>query len=127
MAERVSVTGLDHIVLNVSDPERSLDFYCDTLGLVPERVDEWRHGDVPFPSVRVNSSTIIDLVTKPRQGENVDHFCLVVQAMDFGGLKEQGQLRIVDGPGVRYGARGNGTSIYVRDPDDNVIELRYYV
>ena len=58
MTDELRVTGLDHVVLNVADVERSLAFYCDELGLAPERVDEWRRGEVLFPSVRVDAHTI---------------------------------------------------------------------
>ena len=55
----VKVVGLDHIVFRCADIERSLAFYADTLGLVPERVSEWRAGEAPFPSVRITPTTII--------------------------------------------------------------------
>jgi catechol 2,3-dioxygenase-like lactoylglutathione lyase family enzyme len=122
----IRVVALDHVVLNVADVERSLGFYVGTLGLEPVRVDEWRRNEVLFPSARVDSSTIIDLVQLPRTGENADHFCLVVTPMDFAALTKSGELDVVDGPDIRFGARGNGTSLYIRDPDRNVVELRYY-
>lgn len=122
----VRVEGLDHIVLNVADVERSLRFYCGLLGLEPVRLGEWRRGTVPFPSARIDGSTIIDLVAKERSGENADHFCLVVTPTDFGALRDGGQLDVIEGPGTRFGARGYGTSLYVRDPDANVVELRSY-
>ena len=120
------VVGLDHIVVNSADVERSLAFYCDELGLAAERVEEWRRNEVIFPSVRVDASTIIDLLPTTRSGENVNHFCLVVDPADFEAVKESGRFDVVDGPAVRFGARGDGTSLYVRDPDGNVVELRYY-
>lgn len=123
---RLHVTGLDHIVINSPDVDRSLAFYCDTLGLRPERVDEWRRREVLFPSVRVNESTIIDIFPTERTGENLNHFCLTIEPTDFDAIKASGQLEVVDGPAVRYGAKGDGTSLYIRDPDGNVIELRYY-
>jgi catechol 2,3-dioxygenase-like lactoylglutathione lyase family enzyme len=126
MAQDIRVTGLDHIVLNVADVERSLGFYLDELGLEPVRVEEWRAGGVPFPSARVDAATIIDLLAADRGGVNADHFCLVVQAMDFHALKESGRLDVVDGPDKRFGARGDGISLYIRDPDGNTVELRYY-
>lgn len=71
----VRVIGFDHIVLNVVDVERSVAFYVE-LGLRPVRLDEWRRGEVFFPSLRVDDHTIIDLLAAPRSGTNVDHFCL---------------------------------------------------
>jgi catechol 2,3-dioxygenase-like lactoylglutathione lyase family enzyme len=122
----VTVTCLDHIVLNVADAERSLRFYCDELGLAGVRIEEWRRQGAPFPSVRINASTIIDIVQLARTGENTDHLCLVVESTDFEALKASGRFEIVDGPDRRYGARGDGTSLYIRDPDRNTVELRYY-
>ena len=120
------VVGLDHIVLNVSDVERALAFYTGALGLAPVRVEAWRQKEVLFPSVRVDDTTIIDLVALPRTGENVDHVCVVVEKTDFAALKESGRFEVVDGPDRRFGAQGDGMSLYIRDPDGNVVELRYY-
>ena len=126
MTDELRVTGLDHVVLNVADVERSLAFYCDELGLAPERVEEWRRGEVFFPSVRVDAHTIIDLLATPRTGENADHLCLVVEPTDLDAVKASGRFEVVDGPATRFGARGNGTSLYVKDPDGNTVELRHY-
>jgi len=123
---RFRVTGLDHVVLNVADVERSLAFYCGELGLEPERVDEWRRGEVPFPSVRVDAGTILDLLAAPRTGVNADHLCLVVEPVDLAAVKESGRFVVLDGPATRFGAQGNGTSLYVADPDGNTVELRHY-
>jgi len=122
----VHVVGFDHVVLNVVDLERSLAFYCDGLGLTPERVDEWRRGNAPFPSARVSATTVIDFVAAPRTGENANHVCLVIEPTDFDALKATGRFDVVDGPATRWGARGNATSLYIRDPDGNTVELRYY-
>ena len=126
MSDELRVTALDHVVLNVADVERSLAFYCGELGLAPVRVDEWRRGEVFFPSVRVDSQTIIDLVALARTGENADHLCLVVEPIDLDALKASGRFEVVDGPDVRFGARGDGASLYVKDPDGNTVELRHY-
>ncbi|MFE9956205.1 VOC family protein [Micromonospora sp. NPDC005299] len=122
----VRVTGFDHLVLAVTDVEVSLQFYCDTLGLAPVRVDRWRAGEVPFPSVRVNADTIIDLVRGEPDGSNVDHFCLVVEPLDWAEVIESGVFTVLTGPVPRFGARGTATSLYVRDPDGNTVELRWY-
>jgi catechol 2,3-dioxygenase-like lactoylglutathione lyase family enzyme len=120
------VTGFDHLVLNVADVERSLAFYCGLLGLEPVRVDAWRAGAAPFPSVRVDAATIIDLVAAARGSANVDHFCLEVEPLDWHEVVAAGTFTVVDGPAVRFGARGEGESLYVRDPDGNTVELRWY-
>ena len=126
MTGELRVTGLDHVVLNVADVERSLAFYCGELGLAPERVEEWRRGEILFPSVRVDAHTIIDLLAAPRTGENADHLCLVVEPVDLEAVKASERFDVVDGPATRFGARGNGKSLYVKDPDGNTVELRHY-
>jgi len=126
MSNGIRITALDHVVLNVADVERSLAFYTQELGLEPIHVEEWKRGERFFPSVRIDAGSIIDLLALPRTGENLDHFCLVVDPMDFDALKDSGLFDVVEGPAIRFGARGDGTSIYLRDPDQNLVELRYY-
>jgi catechol 2,3-dioxygenase-like lactoylglutathione lyase family enzyme len=120
--------ALDHIVLVVADVERTLDWYGRHAGLAAERVDEWRAGEVPFPSLRVDPDTIIDVVpgyaVDERRG-HLDHICFVVSPDDLAGLTGDQQLEIVD-KGPRFGARGIGESVYVRDPDDLLVEFRTY-
>ena len=123
---KIRPLGFDHIVLSVADVERSLAFYCGTLGLEPMRVDEWRDKKVRFPSARVNAETIIDLAFGERSGTNLDHFCLVIEPIDFDALLNSGEIEIERGPAVRTGAKGDGHSVYLRDPDQNLVELRYY-
>ena len=120
------VIGFDHLVLNVEDVERSLAFYCGPLGLEPVRLEEWRSGKAPFPSVRVSPTSIIDLVQGPRGESNVDHICLAVEPLDWRQVIDSGVFTVVDGPGRRFGARGHGESVYVLDPDGNTVELRWY-
>ncbi len=120
------VEGLDHLVLVVADVERSLRWYGEGLGLDPVRVEEWRQGAAPFPSVRVDATTLIDLVPGRRTGENVAHLCLVVDRGDIDDVVTSGRFDVVEGPGLRFGARGMGTAVYIRDPDGNVVELRCY-
>lgn len=122
----MEVRGLDHIVLNVADVDRSLAWYADLIGLEPLRVDMWRQGQAPFPSVRVEPGTIIDLVRSDRTGTNVDHLCLVVTRSDIDAIVTDTRFAVVDGPGSRYGARGEGWSMYVNDPDGNTVEFRSY-
>ncbi len=125
-AAHMGVYGLDHVVLRVADGERALAFYCGRLGLEPVRADAWRRGEVPFPSARVDEATLIDLLPGRRTGENLDHLCLVVERSDVDAATASGDLEVIEGPVTRFGARGDGTSVYVRDPDGNVIELRCY-
>ena len=132
----LQVTDLDHIVLRVRDVEGAIEFYTQVLGLQPHRVEEYRKGEVPFPCARVNSGTIIDLLPSPDQRpigdgpRNLDHYCLTIAATDMERLSEElaerGVEVVSDAPGQRSGARGTATSIYIRDPEGNRIELRHY-
>ena len=74
----VRVVGHDHVVFCVADPERSLAWYRDKLGLATERETEWRAGEVPFLSIRVDAGTVIDLLVAERTGINVDHVSMRV-------------------------------------------------
>jgi catechol 2,3-dioxygenase-like lactoylglutathione lyase family enzyme len=132
----IKVTELDHIVLNVKDIDRSLDFYANVLGLKIERLDEFRAGKIGFPSVRINEHTIIDL-SRMKDGNgatedihrNLNHFCLVVEKEDFSGIVDYlkgHNVSILTGPISRWGARGRATSVYFHDPDANEIEIRAY-
>jgi len=131
----VKITEMDHIVLRVKDVETSLKFYTETLGLKPERIEEWRAGKVRFPSARINADTIIDLFASDQEPidkdgiKNQDHYCMVIEKTDMEELKSKFEsmgVGIQAGPGQRWGSHGDGTSLYVYDPDDNVVELRHY-
>lgn len=122
----VTVSGLDHLVLNVADTRRSVAWYAERLGLAVERFGEWERGEAPFVSVRIDDRTVIDLLESPRTGTNVDHLCVVIDAPDLDALASSGEFKVLEGPVQRWGARGWGHSIYVEDPDDNVVELRTY-
>jgi catechol 2,3-dioxygenase-like lactoylglutathione lyase family enzyme len=129
---------MDHIVLNVVDDEKMIAFYSKVLMFAPERLEEYRAGDVPFPSVRLNSDTIIDLFPKKmwqksaraaRGRENLNHFCIALSKGTWEKLLERLQankVTIEEGSVPRWGAHGTGTSIYFRDPEGNLIEARYY-
>ena len=124
---------LDHVVFEVRDPTASVSFYRDVLGLAPVRLEEFRRGDAPFPSVRVSADCIVDLFPPPLwQGDapvNPNHTCLTVSRAELAALEER-----LGGAGVaverrrdhNFGARGYGKAIYFRDPDGIVIEVRHY-
>lgn len=131
----VNITEMDHIVLRVKDVEVSLRFYTELLGLRPERVEQWRAGEIRFPSARLNDDTIIDFFATDQQPigkdgvRNQDHFCMVIAPTDMDDLKSRFEaigVGIQAGPGKRWGAHGDGISLYIYDPDDNVVELRHY-
>ena len=122
----VRVAEIDHVVFNVTDAEKSVAWWHDLLGLEPVRLEEWRRGEVPFVSVRINEGTILDLFVLDRTGENVDHMAIHVVDVDLDELAASGPFDVVRGPLDVFGARGQGRGLYVRDPDGNVIELRTY-
>ena len=131
----VKITEMDHIVLRVKDVETSLKFYTETLGLKPERIEEWRAGKIRFPSARINADTFIDLFASDQEPidkdgvKNQDHYCMVIEKTDMEELKSKFEamgVGIQAGPGQRWGSHGDGTSLYIYDPDDNVVELRHY-
>lgn len=129
---------MDHIVINVVDIDKMLTFYMEVLQLPGERLEEFKEQKVPFPSVRLTKDTIIDLFpkklwqkTNPKDvcRPNLNHFCFSTDKRSWGNLQsrlEQHGVPIDDGPAKRWGAHGSGVSIYFRDPEDNVIEVRYY-
>lgn len=122
----VRVVSLDHVVIVTKDVERLLAWYRDDLGLAAEGVDEWRAGELPFPSVRVDATTIVDILAGEPTGKNVDHLCFVVSPGDIDAIVNSERFEVLAGPTPRSGARGVGTSVYVHDPDGNLVELRHY-
>jgi catechol 2,3-dioxygenase-like lactoylglutathione lyase family enzyme len=127
MTAPLRIVGHDHVVLNVADPERSLAWYRDKLGLAPEREAEWRAGEVPFLSLRLDETTVIDLFTAERTGTNVDHFSMrVADDVDLAAVAASGEFEVVAGPMRIWGAQGHGIGIYVTDPDGNTVELKHY-
>jgi catechol 2,3-dioxygenase-like lactoylglutathione lyase family enzyme len=127
MVDGPHVVDFDHIVLNVRDIEASLAFYCGELGLEPVRVDEWRRGECGFPSARVSESFLIDFGTGvPSANRNLDHFCFVIKETDLKAIADDGRFRALRSPNTNYGAKGVGHSLKILDPDDNIVELRYY-
>jgi len=133
----IKVLGLDHIVLKVEDQERSLRFYGNILGMGLVRVQDWRDGKAPFPSIRIGAGALIDLVHGPEDilgshGErpgNLDHFCIEIELQQWTDvISYLVGLGIVpeNAPSERFGAQGTGISIYIKDPDGNRIELKSY-
>ena len=118
--------GIDHLVLEVANVDRSLAFYHDLLGLPCVRLDEFRAGTAPFVSLRVGSS-LIDLFVSPTPGKGPHHFCLEF----FEDIETL--LSVVQNAGwnpglpqTRYGAKGAGQSFYLVDPDGHRVEIRSY-
>ncbi|MFZ0030737.1 MAG: VOC family protein [Candidatus Cybelea sp.] len=130
----IKIRSLDHIVLNVSDAERSLAFYAGILGLRPERTDEYRSGRVPFPSVRIDAGTIVDFLdpghrdpTPPNR--NLNHIALALgnAPLEIAEFLKERNIPIVREMTGNFGAQGDTAhSFHVFDPDGNLLELQSY-
>ena len=117
---------LDHLVLISADVERTLAWYGRHAGLADVRVDEWRAGTAPFPSLRVSDTLIIDVIPGGvHERGHLDHVCFVVSGRDLEALRSDPDLSVEE-EGERFGAQGVAHSIYVRDPDGLLVEFRAY-
>jgi glyoxylase I family protein len=129
----IEIRGIDHVVLRVADVARAIGFYCGVLGCREER----RIDALGLVQLRAGSA-LIDLVDVggalgrlggPPPGEsarNMDHVALQLASFDEARIRaELAAAGIEAGEvGERYGAQGIGPSLYVRDPDGNVVELK---
>jgi catechol 2,3-dioxygenase-like lactoylglutathione lyase family enzyme len=129
----ISIREIDHLVLRITDLDTMLGFYCGVLGCSIER----RRDDIGLVQLRAGAS-MIDLVpvagqlgraggAAPRtEGRNLDHFCLRVEPFDDAAIRRHLAAHGVSaGPTEqRFGAEGNGPSIYVQDPEGNTVELK---
>jgi catechol 2,3-dioxygenase-like lactoylglutathione lyase family enzyme len=132
----VTPVALDHAVLRVADVERSLGFYVDLLGCAPVRVDEWRLGEAPFPSVRIADASILDLVPlapgsshADAASQRIDHLCIAIGPCDLQALAValgDAGVDVRGEPVANFGARGRGDALYIADPDGLVVELKTY-
>ena len=125
--------GLDHVVLRVNDLAAALRFYQGALGCTIER----RIDALGLVQLRAGAS-LIDLVpidsplgkagggAPAPDGKNVDHFCLRIEPFDPDALASHLRAHRIEPGDIarRYGADGFGPSMYVRDPDGNVVELK---
>lgn len=117
------ISGIDHVVLRVRDIDAMRRFYCDVLGA--EHV-AWR------PRLRMShlraGACMIDLVLadEPVEGRNMDHFCLRVEPFDADAIAAHLRRHGVAVGDIRprFGAEGNGVSIYLTDPEGNTVELK---
>jgi catechol 2,3-dioxygenase-like lactoylglutathione lyase family enzyme len=129
----IQIREIDHLVLRVVDLERMLAFYCGVLGCTVER----RQVEIGLVQLRAGRS-MLDLVpvdgklgsaggaAPGKEARNLDHFCLRVEPFDDAAIRRDLQARGIDvGPlASRFGAEGEGPSIYVTDPEGNVVELK---
>ena len=129
----IHIREIDHLVLRVIDLERMLRFYCDVLGCAIER----RQDNIGLVQLRAGRS-LIDLVpvdgelgraggaAPGKEGRNMDHFCVRVEPFDEAAIRGHLQAHGVTVGDVasRNGAEGEGPSIYLDDPEGNVVELK---
>ena len=133
MTRPVKIETIDHVVIRVSRLEPMVVFYRDVLGCAVER---WRE-DIGLIQLRAGDA-LIDLVpvdgklgsaggrAPGEQGRNMDHLCLRIADFDPGALRRWFASHDIDMelPATRYGAQGNGPSVYIRDPENNTVELK---
>jgi catechol 2,3-dioxygenase-like lactoylglutathione lyase family enzyme len=129
----IRIQSIDHVVLRVGDVERAIRFYRNVLGCAVER----RLDEIGLIQLRAGRS-LIDLVDVSgrigrqggappgAEGRNMDHLALRVEDFDEAALRAHLEAHDV-APGevvMRYGAEGNGPSMYIQDPDGNTVELK---
>jgi glyoxylase I family protein len=129
----LNIRDIDHLVLRVSDVDTMVRFYGEVLGCPVHRIDE----RISLVQLRAGRG-LIDLVpvdsemgraggaAPGREGRNLDHFCLRVEPWDADAIRAHLLAHGVDpGPvAQRFGAEGRGPSMYVTDPEGNVVELK---
>jgi catechol 2,3-dioxygenase-like lactoylglutathione lyase family enzyme len=129
----IKIRDIDHVVIRVRDLERMIEFYCSALGCSLE----WRRDDLGLVHLRAGRS-LIDLVPVDgpqgrkggappgAEGRNMDHLCLRVEPFDEAAIVAHLRSRgaRIGEIAPRYGADGKGPSIYVHDPEDNLVELK---
>lgn len=121
----MKISGIDHVVVKVTDLERSIRFYCEILGCMLE----WRRDEISLAHLRVGQS-FVDLLAGPPLPEsparNMDHLCLTVKDFDVDTVRAHLLAHDVEigSAAERFGASGWGQSLYLVDPDGNGLELR---
>ncbi len=133
MTHPIQTTGFDHIVLRVVDKERMIAFYRDVLGCPVE----WDRPEIGLTHIRAGGA-LIDLVTVDGklgqmggaapgpEARNLDHFALAIRPFNEAAIRTHlaaHGVAIID-EGQRFGAEGNGTSLYLQDPEGNTVELK---
>lgn len=129
----LKLQGLDHLVLRVVNLDAMTRFYVDVLGCVVER----RQDEIGLVQLRAGRS-LIDLVpvegklgrmggaAPGAEGRNLDHFCLRVEPFEATAIRAHLAAYGVEVGKTesRYGAEGEGPSVYLNDPEGNVVELK---
>jgi glyoxylase I family protein len=127
------IRKIDHVVLRVRDLSASLRFYVDTLGCSMEKQQDTlglyqvRAGDSLIDLVPINEPLGLQGGAAPgKEGRNLDHFAIQITPFDESALRAHLDSRGVQYGefALRYGAEGDGPSVYIEDPDGNVVELK---
>jgi glyoxylase I family protein len=128
------IIGIDHLVLRTDDPQQLMRFYIDVLGCHLERQLD---PDVGLFQLRAGNA-LIDIVpvdselgrkgggAPTAKNNNLDHLCLQIDTKNLDDVLqhlEQHQVQIGE-VAERYGATGFGLSVYIYDPDNNMVELK---
>ena len=130
----IRIKNLDHVVLRAQDPERIVEFYCLVLGCTVERrsspdigIVQLRAGDALIDVLAVDSELgRMGGAAPGKDGRNMDHFCVRLEIFHEEAIREHLSTYGVEGSKLetRYGAEGNGPSIYIQDPEGNTVELK---
>ena len=130
----IRIKKLDHIVIRAQDSERLVEFYCRVLGCTVERrtspdigIIQLRAGDALIDIVMVDSEIgRMGGAAPGNEGRNMDHFCVRLEHFEEGAIRGHLARFSVVGSKLetRYGAEGNGPSIYIQDPEGNTVEIK---
>lgn len=117
----LNLRGIDHVVLRVGDIDVMRRFYCEVLGATHVAYRP-QYG---MSHLRIGNA-MIDLVKGKRDGVNMDHLCLRVEPFDQDAIVAHLKMHHVEVGKIasRFGAEGNGVSIYLTDPEGNTVELK---
>lgn len=129
----IQIRDIDHVVLRIVDLGAMMKFYCDVLGCTVDRIND----DIGLVQLRAGRCQI-DLVpvsgpigatggaAPGREGRNLDHFCVRVEPFDADAIRRHLAAHGIAAGAIeqRYGAEGEGPSMYVTDPEGNVVELK---
>ena len=133
MTNPIRPAGFDHIVLRIVDKDAVVAFYTDVLGCALD----WDRPELGLTHIRAGTS-LIDLVTVDgrlgqlggaapgAEARNLDHFALAIRPFNEAAIRAHlaaHGVAIID-EGGRYGAEGDGTSLYIQDPEGNTVELK---
>ncbi len=129
----IRIREIDHLVLRVVNLDQMLRFYCDMLGCIVER----RQDQMGLVQLRAGRS-LVDLVpvdgelgraggaAPGKEGHNLDHFCFRIEPFDESAIRLHLESHGIEigAVALRYGAEGEGQSMYITDPEGNVVELK---